>query len=165
MQVVSQGELTFRAQPAQQPAVIADDELLILSISTGAISRVQDLVEVDQQTRYSRPLNVGHMSPADLPELWIGLEMVDYIVWDGARPEELTQRQVNALLEWVRQGGTLLIAASRTAGSLAMNDSIVRVLPVDIEEVIAVDNLPFVRRALLGPPGDDGELRRDGVIW
>lgn len=152
VEVVSQGELTFQAQPAQWFSVIADDEILVLSLSTGALGRVKDLVDPDQEDLYERALHVGHMSPTDLPELWIGLEAVDYIVWDGARPEELTERQLGALLEWVRQGGTLLIAASRTAGSLALTDAIYRVLPVDIGDIAVVDNLPEVRRSLLGLP-------------
>ena len=149
VKVLSQGELTFRAFPAEQPAVIGDDDIVILSVSTGAIGRVQELVSPDQQILYYRPLHIGHISPSDIPELWIGLEAVEFVIWDDARPEELTERQVAALLEWVRQGGTLLIAASRTAGSLRLTKAIDAVLPVDLGAIVPVHNLPGVRKALL----------------
>ncbi|MEK7755938.1 MAG: hypothetical protein AAB385_01875, partial [Planctomycetota bacterium] len=100
-----------------------------------------------------------------LPELWIGLESVDYVVWDDARPEELTQRQLEALLEWVRQGGTLLIAASRTAGALKLTKLLEPVLPVDLGDVTAVESLPEVRRALLDPPSGEEEVRRTVSGW
>lgn len=169
VQVLSQGELTYQAQTGQvQPYNIRDDDVLILSLSTGAIGRVQDLVAADQpvQDLYARPLIVGHISPSDLPELWIGLEMVDYIVWDNARPERLTERQIAALLHWVRQGGTLLLAASRTAASFSQLDALYKALPVDIGALTSVNNLPELRRSLLAP--EDGEKsprrRRRGPV-
>jgi hypothetical protein len=158
VRVLSQGELTLQAQPAQIPSVIGDEDILVLSLSTGTIGRVRDVAGADQTAVYDRPLILGHMNPLDLPELWLGLEAVDYIVWDDARPEELTGRQLGALIEWVHQGGTLLLAASRTAGASALTDSLYAVLPVDLGEVVIVDNLPEVRRTLLAPR-DEGTRR------
>lgn len=155
------GVLTYQARPDATFDVIELDAILVLSLSTSAIGRVQDLARVGSNERYTRPVYVGHMSPGELPELWIGLEAVDYIAWDAARPELLTERQVSALLEWVRQGGTLLIAASRTAGALRLSDPLNGVLPVDIGEMAAVENLPYFRRELLGSPALEVELVRE----
>ncbi len=155
VEVVSQGELTFQAEPAQAPTVLDDDSVLIMSMSRGAMGRIQDLVGPDQENLYRRQISIGHMSPGDLPELWIGLEAVDYIVWDDADPDDLTERQRTALIEWVRQGGTLLLAASRTAASLRLSRISTDALPLELGDVSPVDNLPEVRRALLGAPGDD----------
>ena len=154
VQVVSQGILTFRAvSPAQrQPLAIGSDDILILSVSSGTIGHVRELADPDRVIQFERPVHVAHLSPADLPELWIGLEIVDYIVWDNARPDELSQRQRDALITWVRFGGTLLIAASRSAGSVKLAQGLQSVLPVDLGEVTVVDNLPQVRRELTGPP-------------
>lgn len=156
--VVSQGVLSHQAEAAQRPSVISDDDILFLSISNGTIGRLQDLVALDQRDLYQRSIHVAHMSPTDLPELWIGLEIVDYIVWDDARPEELTPRQIEALLTWVRRGGTLLIAASRSAGSLRISDPIRSILPVNIGDLADVKDLPNIRRTLLGveDPEDPG---------
>lgn len=156
VEVLCQGELTYLAAASQELQTIADDDLLILSMSTGAIGRVQDLLGPENTAQFTRELHVGHMSPLDLPELWIGLEGVDYIVWDDARPDELTERQLAALLEWVRQGGTLLIAASRTASAVALSKPLNAVLPVDIGDVVPVEDLDL-RYTLVGPvaPGED----------
>ena len=44
------------------------------------------------------------------------LEMVDYIIWDEADPTNLgdAPRQLGALIDWVRQGGCLVLAAAQT---------------------------------------------------
>lgn len=154
IQVLSQGELTRRAEASQAPMMIEDDDLLVLSLSSGVIGHVADLVTSSEAETYLREVHVGHMSPVDLPELWIGLDPVDVIVWDDARPEDLTDRQLEAVLEWVRQGGTLLLAASRSAGSLAITDAIDAVLPVDLGEVVSVDDLD-IRYTLVGPVAED----------
>lgn len=52
------------------------------------------------------------VSPADLPESSIGYEMADAIFWLDADAAELTRagsRKLDAIGEWVRQGGQLVI--------------------------------------------------------
>lgn len=164
--VPSQQALTYQVEPAQQPIRITDDDVVVLSISNAAIGRVQELTQPRQGMVASRQLHVGHMSPFDLPELWIGLEMVDYIVWDDARPEELTQRQVAALVEWVQQGGTLLLAASRSAGAIRLSEPLYSILPAELGPVKPVVNLPDIRRALLSSTEDsDDRLSEDNGWW
>ncbi|MHC4696436.1 MAG: hypothetical protein ACYTFA_06825 [Planctomycetota bacterium] len=166
VEVLSEGELTYRPEPAQRPTYIPnDDAILILSLSTGVVGRVSDLVGQDRSATYARPIHVAHISPLDLPEHWIGLEAVDYIVWDDARPEELTQRQLHALLEWTRQGGTLLIAASRSVGALKLTTPLNDVLPVEIGELVAVTDLGDVREALLGAPRTEDGLELETEEW
>lgn len=166
VQVASQGELTYQASPAQNPRTIADDDLLILSVSSAAVGRIQDLVGTVQRDLFFRPVHVGHLGPTDLPEHWIGLETVDYIVWEDARAEELSERQIAAVVNWVQQGGTLLIAASRTAGSLRQVPAINNILPAEPGEVVSVDNLPDLRRALLGDESrDETQRRSETVEW
>lgn len=165
VKVVSQGEVSYQAHPAEPPAVIDPDDVLVLSVSSGAVGRVAELVGSERRDLFTRQVHVAHMSPSDLPELWIGLESVDFIVWDDARPEEVTQRQLEALLEWVRQGGTLLLAASQSAGSLKLTKLIEPLLPVDLGEVIAVESLPEVRRMLLDSPAGDVDVRLAVSGW
>lgn len=143
-------ELTYQVPHEGEMRLIGDDDVLILSLSTAAVGHVQDLTSSSQPVIFTPRVHVGHMSPLDLPELWIGLEIVDYIVWDDARPEELTKRQNAALIKWVQQGGTLLVAASRSSGSVRLSETLYAALPVDLGEVRAVDNVPDVRRLLLG---------------
>lgn len=144
---------TYRVFPPEGYEVqhVDHDAVVILSISSQSLGRIKDLVSLDQLSLYHREPHIAHMSPASLPELWLGLEAVDHIIWDDAKPEELSERQRMALVEWVKQGGHLLIAASRSASSIKLTESIDAILPVDLGEVVLVDNLPEVRRTLLGP--------------
>jgi len=161
VQVVSQGELTRRPAAADAYHVADGDSIFLLSLSTGTAGRIEDLVGADQQDLYSRRLHVGHMSPADLPELWIGLEAVDYIVWEDAKPESITERQLGALIEWVRQGGTLLIMAARSAGGLRLAKPLDAILPASLGEVVAVTDLRDVRTQFLGvESGEPGGFPR-----
>lgn len=152
IEVVTDGELRYVAEPSQSPEVIHDNEVLLLSVSTGTIGHIKDLLDVSEDKIFTRPIRIAHMSTADLPMLWIGLEMVDFIVWDDANPDELNPMQIDALLLWVRHGGILLIASSRTAGALSMNSGIEKILPVQIGELVSVNNLPNMRESLLGEP-------------
>ncbi len=165
VEVLSQGELTYRASPGQVPQHVDDDAVVVLSLSAGTVGRVQDLVAPGDERPYIRPVSVAHLSPGDLPEQWMGLEAIDYIVWDDADPELLTERQVGALLEWVRQGGTLLIAASRSADALTLSGPLAEALPVTIGETMAVRNLREVRRELLEAPKDEDGRRVADSIW
>ncbi len=158
VRVVSQGERTFQAMPGRQPEVIGEDDVLILLVSSTAMGRLSNIVGADFRDHFIHPLHLAHVSPADLPELWIGLDAVDYVIWDDAKPEELTPRQLESLLDWTRQGGTLLVAASRSAGSLRLSKALEPVLPVELGELISVENLPEVRRTVLDAPKDAADF-------
>jgi len=146
LEVLSDGAMTYQARPGQQPSSLPDDDLLVLSVSTGTIGPLEGLGDFTRQQSLSRQIHVGHMSPIDLPELWIGLEAVDVIVWDDADPNDLSARQVEALLHWVADGGVLIMGASRTAPSLALTASLATVLPVEMGELTSVADLPTIRR-------------------
>lgn len=165
VQVISQGVLATRATPADVPSAVSHDDIVILSVGTGTIGKVKDLAGLQQGTRFRRGVTVAHISPEDLPELWIALEAVDYIVWDDARPEDLTQRQLEAVIEWVRHGGTLLIAAARSAGALKLVKPIHAILPVQIGDITPVSNLPDTREKLLGRPTAEESSTNTGKIW
>ena len=67
---------------------------------------------------------MAHISPDLVPDHWIGLEMVDAIVWDAANPTPtaMTLNQQRAILDWVRHGGRLLIAAGNTSDALKSSE-------------------------------------------
>ncbi len=152
VQVVSDGVLAARALPSDVPDVITHDDVVVLSVCTAAIGRVKDLAGTRQGSSLRQTVQVAHISPTDLPEHWIGLDAVDYVVWDDAKPELLTPRQLNALLEWCQHGGTLLIGASESARSFALTRQLAAAMPADVSEVLSVTNLPLTRKALLAQP-------------
>ncbi len=152
VQVISDGVLAARAVPSEIPDVVSHDDVIILSVADAAIGRVKDLAGVQQGTTLRQTVHVAHISPVDLPEHWIGLESVDYIVWDDAKPEQLSPRQLSALLEWCQYGGTLLIAASESATAFALTKPLATIMPADIVEVLSVADLPKTRVTLLSQP-------------
>lgn len=152
VQVVSDGVMAPRALPSETPDVVSHDDVVILSVSEGTVGRVKDLAGVQQGQSLRQTVHVGHISPADLPEHWIGLEAVDYVVWEDAKPEQLSPRQLGALLDWCHQGGTLLIAASQSATSFALSGPLAKLMPAEILEIVAVADLPVTRDSLLSQP-------------
>jgi len=165
IQFLSAGVLSFQASLPDWPVAIPDDDVLILSVSEGTLGSVADLADLQEGQFLERTPHLAHISPHDFPEHWIGLEAVDYIVWDDARPEGLTPRQLHALIEWVRHGGTLLIAASRTAGSFALVKPLDAVMPVEINEIVGVRNVRDFRRRLLGRPSNERVIRGNADAW
>lgn len=149
VEIVNQGELSLNAQPADPPRVIDHDDLIVLSLTDGGIGRIVDLVDSSVDQVLERDVVLTHIAPRELPPIWIGLEMVDYIVWDDAHPELLTEKQREALMDWVRRGGTLVMAASRSAPTIAQVEEINEALPVDIGNVQVVDDLPLLRQEYL----------------
>ncbi|MCP4246781.1 MAG: hypothetical protein GY778_07005 [bacterium] len=154
VEVVADGELARSMRPGQPPQRLSDRAYLILSLTSGQKGSLAYLTTPDQQDKFDREMHVAHLEPDELPDRWHGLEMVDCIVWDRADATELTGPQLEALTTWVRQGGVLMMAAARTADTLAASKQLAPMLPVDIGRAISTEKLPTLRGKLLGarPP-------------
>ena len=152
VQVISDGVVAARALPSESPDVVSHDDVVVLSVAEGAIGRVKDLAGAQQGQSLRQTVHVAHISPADLPEHWIGLEAIDYIVWEDAKPELLSPRQLTALLDWCQHGGTLLIAASQSATSFALTKPLAAIMPAEVIEIVSVSDLPVTRVSLLSQP-------------
>ncbi|MCH8959041.1 MAG: hypothetical protein IH835_06270, partial [Proteobacteria bacterium] len=155
VEIVSDGKLVQRLKPGQQPEVLVRDEYLILELGRGRKGRIGDLADLETREKYDRPIRVAHLAPDALPDLWLGLEMVDCVVWEQADATELTSAQLDALVAWVHQGGQLLIAAAETADTIAGSKQLAPILPVKIGLVRSLDHLPQLRRLLGAPQGTD----------
>lgn len=133
------------------PVVIEENELFVLDISVGTGARASDLSDPELAGFFHREILTARLAAGDLPEHWIGLEAVDVIVWDEADPADFkTEAQLRSLVDWVRHGGTLIIAASRTAASLASSDILSPILPVRIGQVRQASRLGGLSWRLLG---------------
>jgi hypothetical protein len=131
----------------QQPIItLNESEILILDISAQPLSRLGRAIG-DSADKMRRTVQVARISPENLPTAWFGLEMADFIVWDAADPSALEYRQVEALIEWVRRGGHLVLAAGRTAGALSQS-ALGPLLPVEIGPTREVKLSPRVQRGL-----------------
>lgn len=137
------------------PHVITD-EILILDISVGSGAHAGALSDPELKGLFNRDVFTARLAAGELPEHWIGLEAVDYIIWDEADPADFkSPAQLKALADWVWHGGTLLIAASRTAGSLATTAMINEMLPVDIGAPQIAGDLGFLPQRLMSIPMPD----------
>ncbi|MCH7814078.1 MAG: hypothetical protein IID40_08665, partial [Planctomycetes bacterium] len=154
VEVISDGEVARSIRPGQPPQPLSDRAYLILSLTSGQKGSLTYLTTPDQLDKFDREMVVAHLEPDELPDRWHGLEMVDCIVWDRADATDLTGPQLDALAAWVRQGGLLMMAAARTADTLAASKQLAPLLPVDIGRVISTRKLPTLRGKLLGarPP-------------
>ena len=126
LEVVHQGERTRRISLPNSPEIIYEKSFLILSIgeqTKGKIGTISDY-QADEDSPFAKPIRVAHISPDLVPDHWIGLEMVDAIVWEGANPTQstMTLNQQHAILDWVRHGGRLLIAAGNTSDALKSSE-------------------------------------------
>lgn len=155
--VVSAGELVRQLRPGVPPRVIADRDYLIVALTPEdrTIGKITRLVSPEQSDKYWTMLHLGHATPSRMPTQWIGLEMVDCVVWDEADATDLSRPQLTALVEWVRHGGKLVIASARTADTIAQSDLLDPVLPVEIGKVTTTDRLPNLRKNLLDVPPDE----------
>lgn len=74
---------------------------------------------------------VRPLAPAELPTRWQGLAGIDAIVWDDADPGSATPQQLEMLVEWVKNGGRLLLTCGRTWQAVAKSP-LAEILPVTL---------------------------------
>lgn len=119
-------ELVPELTPDVPPAIIDNESRVILDIT--AVNRLGALT---QERDVNRPVTVLRVAASELPDDPAGLEMADTIVWDEGDPEMLKDpgRQ-QALREWTRRGGRLVIAVSKNWQQL--NDKFGDMLPAKL---------------------------------
>jgi len=154
VQVISGGVPVPAMVPPFRPESLSDDVYLILEISDVALGKIRNLLDPKIVSEFDRPLAIAHGSPADLPSQWVGLEMVDCVVWEDADPTLLTPAQLQALIAWVEHGGRLVLAAGRTSDAVAQSAVLGPLLPVRVGQVGSAREMPAVRRHLLGLGGE-----------
>lgn len=115
---------------------IAAEDLLILDLTTP--KKMPHIAWLDsQQGGTIGKVNnrvVRFLSPQELPRRWQGLEAVDAIAWDDADSSVLSQQQIDALINWVKSGGRLLITSGKNWQNLS-SSPLASVLPVSITGV------------------------------
>ena len=149
VEVVSQGARERTLPIPQNLIEVGEDDLAILSVGEGTIGKISQVGQRAMYGKYERNNRVAHIAPAGLPDRWQGLELIDVIVWDDADPTRISDAQARALVEWAYQGGELILAAGRTAGTLGDTKPFGSLLPVQIESVEAIDDLPTLRTKYL----------------
>ncbi len=153
--------------------LLLNDDLLVLDISARKVAALNNLMTrswmAGQRHEGSRRLyrNVV-ISPGfaarDLPEHWWALEAVDVIVWDQPNPSELSFAQVDALVEWVRNGGQLIIGVGTGWDALRENAALADILPMHGPGARSELSQPriFLRRMAI--PGRWGETLETPLV-
>ncbi len=140
--------ITTATLPPIEP--ISNDAYLILDISARRLAAL-DLLRDDPMVinepghagrRFLRPVVVARLPATDLPDKWFGLEAVDAVVWDQPDPGALEPAQLAALIDWVRNGGHLIVGLGDT-GRLVGKTALGEILPVECGgPAVAVSRLP-----------------------
>ncbi len=145
IEVASNGRKARKVSLTDIPDVVQGQHFLVLSISKDTAGKLRSLgKETLKEGKFTKELRVSHISPERIPDSWHGLEMVDAIVWDAADAGDVTLQQQQALVEWVRQGGRLIVASGGTSDTLTKSE-IGKILPVDIKGVTTATSLPELR--------------------
>ena len=128
----AQGRLASRLQPLETPARIGPDPQVICLVSKGSLTRINELRNLPAQTVLTREVYLCRLGPNELPDQLAALEAIDTIIWEAADAQDLTPRQIDTLVQWVHQGGHLMIATAATADTIQNTAALASLLPVEI---------------------------------
>lgn len=141
---------------------VSDDYELILDVAESALPGLRSLDSgggdyFDRRAGnrpFYRGICVARLPARNLPDDWIGLEPVDVIVWDEADPDLLQNAgQAEALREWVREGGRLVVGLGASWPKLRQS-RLADLIPLSGGSVKEVDKLPNFLDAYAPPEVD-----------
>jgi hypothetical protein len=105
------------------------------------------------------------LTPNDLPDRAVGLACLDAIIWAEADPIELTSERAEAIRQWVRAGGHLVVVLPVVGQSWYNNrNPLIDILPiVQIERLDEQDLEPY-RPLLSDRPRDLARLPSNATV-
>jgi hypothetical protein len=102
------------------------------------------------------------ITPADLPDRWMGLRQFDVLVWGQGDPAELRGDRANAVREWVKRGGHLVVilpGVGQTWTNANSNDLIDIMPAVSVARKEVPDLLPY-RDLIMRRPQSTDDIER-----
>jgi len=135
-ELYQEGRLSNRE--SVEPVHLAPAEPLVVGLSYVGKGFVCDQVQGGgTRLRFNNSLMFE-----DLPSRWQGYEAVDVVVLGGLPPERLTVMQEQALADWVRAGGLLIVSPGGQPEHNIEGTLIEQILPVRILGTRLVEGLP-----------------------
>lgn len=113
--VSDSGKVLYESK--ETPRNLSNFTMLVGVISTNPA--LLDLLGGVQTLTYNEPLVVAHLSPQDLPEQSAALAMLDALVVNDVDTSVLNGAQVEALGQWVDDGGQLVVGGGPNAALTA----------------------------------------------
>jgi hypothetical protein len=104
--------------------------------------------------------------PENLPDRWEGLRGLEALVWAEHRPEDLRGPQAEAIVEWVRRGGHLVIVLPETGNPWSLGTpgkidrSLERMLPARLPQKVEDVPLRSLLPLLVKSDGLDRNVRQ-----
>ncbi|MEO0602841.1 MAG: ABC transporter permease, partial [Myxococcota bacterium] len=117
-----------------------------------------------------RLVRTGMMPLEVLPSFAAGYDALDQVVWPSADPSRLSADQLEALLDWVADGGHLVVTITDTWRAVAASP-LADALPLTLQGIVETELAPLAaslggRRSVTGlAPTVVGSLRADRVTY
>lgn len=131
---------TLMVEPAPREA------WMLLDISARPLAQ---LGVVDGDVEFAQEWIVLRSAPEAIPDQAAGLVMADTIVWDKADPSVMDLAQLDALIEWTRLGGRLVLGVERT-WELVGRSRLAPLLPARLKGTAALSAPPAWLTRFLG---------------
>ena len=133
---------------------ISNDTYVILDISEKRVTGLDRINSPAEnyigfawgRREYYRSICVATLPSTDLPDRWYGLDAVDVVVWDDPDPDALSIAQLNALIEWVKRGGQLVVGIG-AAGAKIQKSALAEIMPLEVtQSPVELQRLEAFRR-------------------
>jgi hypothetical protein len=126
-------------------AVVGDDPMGLNVIREAWSGAVPGHPQASSWER--RRVLLSLVTPEDMPDRWIGYNVVDVLLWDQADPTGMEEDQLDALAHFVGMGGTLVMPVTdhwQVVRDSALNE----LLGVDLVGAVEVEQVDPLLRAL-----------------
>ena len=112
--------------------IISEDSKLIVVVDQDGKT-----LNIDQ----SQKIYVANLEVEELPNKWIGYDIVDAVVLGNFSSDSISENQRQALIDWLYSGGTLIVSGGSDSQNL-IGSFIEPFLPVKIKGVKVIQSIP-----------------------
>jgi hypothetical protein len=170
------------SEPLKIQSLRPVDSNVYVVVSLGSKLASFDVRTPDGEEKSKKPARVipaSILTVAEMPDHWIGYEAADMVILGTAGTKDFiptlfgeagdknpaTRAKREALLEWVRRGGRLVISIGSNAGLVSQYKSLNDLLPLPLDPANAKSDYPAVQLTWPNASNKDGLLKpKDGTV-